>query len=73
MPATTRLKKFFLKGKRALVGEAATQAAGAESTATAPGGDKPSTETSAGVAADLDADPILAGADPDGAQDGNTR
>jgi hypothetical protein len=29
MPATTRLKKFFQKGKRALAGEGATPGAGA--------------------------------------------
>lgn len=70
MPATTRLKKFFLKGKRALAGEAK---AGAGSTPAASGGDKPSGDTSAALAAELDADGLAAGAGPEGGRDGTAR
>lgn len=82
MPATTRLKKFFLKGKRALVGEAATTGAGAASANdknknATPGGGKPSSDTSAGAGdknldGGLNADP-LPDADPEGARDGAAR
>jgi len=71
MPATTRLKKLFLKGKRALAGEAKPAVDKSKATSTsATGGDK--VDTSTDGTADVNADPLLADAGPEG-RDGNAR
>ena len=73
MPATTRLKRFFLKGKRALATASTTtaaQGAGASSTAAASGGGKASADTSSTEEEEMDPYTPDAG---DGARDGNAR